>query len=276
MQTQTFSVRHHAALDRLVLFEYRLTTRTGLHVGAGKSASLVGSDLPVMRDAAGRPIIPGSSLRGILRAGLEALVGSLRLDRIVQRDTPAEPDGVPAKLATLWRGLGTVDRMFGWVAPSKEQDDRGQAFASRLQISDAVCREDVLIELRDGVAIARETRTAEGGGKFDLEVVPAGTAFHGRIRFKNPAHHELGLLAQALVMLDQGVLLLGGKTARGLGWMQVEVSKPRDLTAVAMLDLAARPAPGTDAFGPVEERLRHHLDQVVELVGQAAAEPRDP
>ena len=41
-------VRHHAALERLMLFDYRVTCQTGLHIGAGKSVDFAGSDLPVL------------------------------------------------------------------------------------------------------------------------------------------------------------------------------------------------------------------------------------
>src|ERR671933_1716653 len=45
---------------------------TGLHIGAGKgSLEIGGADNPVVKDAFGRPYIPGSSLRGKLRSLLE-------------------------------------------------------------------------------------------------------------------------------------------------------------------------------------------------------------
>ena len=45
--------------------EGELHCETGLHVGAGKGSLEIGSsDNPVIKDAFGRPYIPGSSLRG--------------------------------------------------------------------------------------------------------------------------------------------------------------------------------------------------------------------
>lgn len=41
-----------------------LTTVTALHIGVGRSTEPIGSDLPVLKDALGRPLIPGSSLKG--------------------------------------------------------------------------------------------------------------------------------------------------------------------------------------------------------------------
>jgi CRISPR-associated protein Csm3 len=53
--------------------EGMLTTRTALHIGAGGGGDLLGTDLPVVRDGSGRPYIPGSSLKGVLRSAAEAL-----------------------------------------------------------------------------------------------------------------------------------------------------------------------------------------------------------
>lgn len=255
-------IRHHASFERLVLFDYRLTCRTGLHIGAGKSADLVGSDLPVLRDASGRPLVPGSSLRGILRSGLEALSQEIDFSAFGSETGGTPVKSAPRHLSEMWGKLDTIQRMFGYTAKdNEEKKEVGAAFGSRLQISDAVCSTDAPVELRDGVGIARETRTAAGGAKFDLEVVPAGTTFLGHIRFKNPLDYELGMLAQALWMLDQGMLLLGGKTARGLGWVQVEVTTPRNLDARSILFQGARLADpsGSKEFGPVDEKLREYL-----------------
>src|SRR5262245_38240932 len=118
-------VRHHAALERIVLFDFRLTCQTGLHIGAGKSVDFAGSDLPVVRDASGRPFIPGSSLRGVIRAGIESFCFSLGLNTL-HRKTPQEvPEGVPQSLAEGWRDLDLVKRLFGSVVDEKKDAARG-------------------------------------------------------------------------------------------------------------------------------------------------------
>jgi CRISPR-associated RAMP protein (TIGR02581 family) len=238
----------HSRLERLVMFELRLSCRTGLHIGAGKSSDLVGSDLPVMRDADGRPIIPGSSLRGRLRAALTSLAQTLELDRSLgEKLAPTVSPTGEGKLAQTERlerwwhagSVGTeslfVERLFGRVA----QRSKDVSYASRVQISDLRWvgeEEAIAVELRDGVAIDRETRTVAGRStKYDHEVVPAGSRFAGRVRLLNPTEEELGLVAQGLWMLDQGLALLGGKSARGLGWVQVEVTPPVDRSAREIL-----------------------------------------
>ncbi|MBL8223678.1 MAG: type III-A CRISPR-associated RAMP protein Csm3, partial [Bryobacterales bacterium] len=62
-------------LGKLIL-EADLSCDTGLHIGAGKgSLEIGGADNPVVKDAFGRPYVPGSSLRGKLRSLLEQSAG---------------------------------------------------------------------------------------------------------------------------------------------------------------------------------------------------------
>jgi CRISPR/Cas system CSM-associated protein Csm3 (group 7 of RAMP superfamily) len=49
-----------------------LTTVTALHINAGRSTEPIGSDLPVIKDALGRPLIPGASFKGALRSPLHS------------------------------------------------------------------------------------------------------------------------------------------------------------------------------------------------------------
>jgi CRISPR-associated RAMP protein (TIGR02581 family) len=264
-------IRHHACLEKIVLFHYRLTCRTGLHIGAGKSADLVGSDLPVMRDASGRPLVPGSSLRGVLRAGIESFCESLGLNQSFR--AAAESEDLPAELVAGWNALKVTERLFGAAAERRD----GFSYGSRLQISDCLCHQAVVVELRDGVGINRETRTAAQAVKFDLEVVPAGTRFLGQIRFKNPEGYELGLLAQALWMLDAGLLLLGGKSSRGLGWVQVEVSAAQEIEAREILERKMRPVstPEPD-FGPIEDRLGAYLRDLEDFAERVTGRASSP
>lgn len=266
MDRRDFRPRLHSRLERIVLFDLALTCRTGLHIGAGKSSDFAGSDLPVIRDASGRPLVPGSSLRGVLRSSIESFCAALRLSRDAI-DPGEETDGLGTDLVAAWRDLSLAQRLFGAAADAPG----GFSYASRLQISDAVSEGEVAVELRDGVGIDRDRRTAAQAVKFDLEVVPAGTRFQGSIRFKNPADFELGLLAQSLWMLDAGLILLGGKSARGLGWVSVEVTSPRVVDARALLDRAT----GVEidpVFGSVEEKLGPYLATLQGLAATTVAD----
>ncbi|MCS6862323.1 MAG: RAMP superfamily CRISPR-associated protein, partial [Abditibacteriales bacterium] len=58
-----------------------LTAQTALRIGAGRATGVTGTDLPVVRDATGKPYIPGSSFKGALRAYVESLVRSVNPSR---------------------------------------------------------------------------------------------------------------------------------------------------------------------------------------------------
>lgn len=56
-------------------FSGTLTLETALHIGTGQIATL--TDSPILRDAAGQPFIPGSSLKGAFRAAVARVVPNL-------------------------------------------------------------------------------------------------------------------------------------------------------------------------------------------------------
>src|ERR1700739_3170688 len=91
-------------IGKLIL-EGELRCETGLHVGAGKgSLEIGGSDNPVGKDAFGRTYIPGSSLRGKIRALLEQSTGM----------------AVPAELVYLSRRKGQEVRIHQSDRPDDE------------------------------------------------------------------------------------------------------------------------------------------------------------
>ena len=66
--------------SRLIL-EGEVETLTAIRIGAGRSTSPISSDLPVVRDAANRPYIPGSSFKGVLRSYIESIMRSFKDDK---------------------------------------------------------------------------------------------------------------------------------------------------------------------------------------------------
>jgi CRISPR/Cas system CSM-associated protein Csm3 (group 7 of RAMP superfamily) len=74
-----------------------------------------------------------------------------------------------------------------------------------------------LTEVRDGVAIDRDTGTAVDQRKFDYEVVPSLTAFRLYLTAENLAPQDEAVLALGLLEMVNGAVPIGGKTTRGLG-----------------------------------------------------------
>jgi CRISPR-associated RAMP protein (TIGR02581 family) len=224
--------------------EGRLRALTALRVGAGRALAPIGTDLPVVRDALGAPYIPGSSLKGPLRAEVERLVRAVRPARACNPTGPerdwcvspermralreaslAQPTGSGAAVlvddAALTRDLLAetcwVCRVFGspWLA-------------SRVQVADLPVDDASWFgqfQIRDGVTIDRDTETVSGGKKYDYEVVPAGTEFRCRLRADTDDPRLLGMLALGLRELEQGRLSIGGARSRGLGRVELLVER---------------------------------------------------
>lgn len=200
-------------LTRRVRLTGVLTAHAGLHM-AGAATSL---DQPVVRDADGHPYLPGSSLRGALRATLEALLRGVD-DRAaglwVAPDDDPDADDCPSR------------RLFGSAT---------QPGCVRLPDAWALDRDGApAIERREALRVDSATGSAVPGSDQGFEAIPAGTRFHLEVFADNLADWELGLLVCALTQLDEGFVALGGRTARGLGrvgieWTHLLDFEPREL-----------------------------------------------
>ncbi len=216
-------------IGKLVL-DGELHCETGLHIGAGKgSLEIGGADNPVVKDAFGRPYIPGSSLRGKLRSLLERASGlavpselvylSRRKGQEVRIHQGDRPDD---EICVLFgRNPGRVERVVG------EPIEGASATPARLTVYDAPLDpdsitppmrenlDDELTEVKSENAIDRITSQAN---PRTLERVPAGARF--RVRFLLDVLCEedkplLALLVQGLRLLEDDAL--GGGGSRGSG-----------------------------------------------------------
>lgn len=84
-----------------IIIKGDIRTLTGLHIGGSKSAYEVGGvDLNVVKDAAGRPYIPGSSLKGKLRS----LLG--------KKEGKALPDDDPDYIKEIFGAFKIATRLY--------------------------------------------------------------------------------------------------------------------------------------------------------------------
>jgi CRISPR-associated RAMP protein (TIGR02581 family) len=72
-------------------------------------------------------------------------------------------------------------------------------------------------QIRDGVAIDRDSETAKPGLKYDFEVVPAMTVFGMRLVLENATEEDLQLISIGLSEFVNGFGGVGGLRSRGLG-----------------------------------------------------------
>jgi CRISPR-associated protein Csm3 len=216
-------------IGKLIL-EGDLYCETGLHIGAGKgSLEIGGADNPVIKDAFGRPYVPGSSLRGKVRSLLEQSCGAAvpaelvylskrkgQEVRIHQSDRPGD------EICLLFgRNPGRMERVGG------DSLESSTSTPARLTVYDAPLDpdsispqmrenlDDELTEVKSENAIDRITSQAN---PRTLERVPAGSRFHVRFVLDVLCEEDKGLLRkllEGLRLLEDDAL--GGGGSRGSG-----------------------------------------------------------
>jgi CRISPR-associated protein Csm3 len=216
-------------IGKLIL-EGEMHCETGLHVGAGKgSLEIGGADNPVVKDAHGRPYVPGSTLRGRLRALLEQATGmavpaelvfiSKRRGQEVRIHQSDRPDD---EICILFgRNPGRMEKVGGGDI------EGSHATPARLSVFDAPLvqgsitpqmrenLDDELTEVKSENAIDRITSQAN---PRTLERVPAGARFRVRMVLDILCPEDAGLpglVVQGLRLLEDDTL--GGGGSRGSG-----------------------------------------------------------
>jgi CRISPR/Cas system CSM-associated protein Csm3 (group 7 of RAMP superfamily) len=174
--------------------------------------------------AGGRSIyLPGSSLKGAIRAHAERIVRTVGKDRrdpnnsdILWANDPLSDkyDYLDKKSAPeIYKLSSFTDQMFG-----------NTSIASRVRIEDAYPDKStpLKIEERNGVAIDRVFGSV-AVGPFNYQVCTAGE-FHTKIHLKNFTLAQLGLIGLVLRDLNDGWFGLGFAKSRGLGTVQVKLN----------------------------------------------------
>ncbi len=216
-------------IGKLIL-EGEMQCETGLHVGAGKgSLEIGGADNPVVKDAQGRPYVPGSSLRGRIRALLEQATGMAVPSELVYI---SKRKGQEVRIHQSDRPDDEICLLFG-RSPGRAEKAAGgdesvaQATPARLSVFDAPLiagsitpqmrenLDDELTEVKSENAIDRITSQAN---PRTLERVPAGARFKIRMVLDLLCAEDSvlpALLVQGLRLLEDDAL--GGGGSRGNG-----------------------------------------------------------
>jgi CRISPR-associated RAMP protein (TIGR02581 family) len=210
-----------------------LWTVTALRISAGRSVEPIGSDLPVIKDALGQPLIPGSSFKGALRSRLESFLRGVLGDNrhlvanpanenewsITSSEIRSLKDSFPSDYdltEQIINKTDTISLLFGspWLA-------------SKFQVRDLTVHDPEnywfgQYQERDGVSIDRDTETAADGKLYDFQVVPPSTPFEFKAIVENAEPWQLGMLAIGLHQFETEQVPLGGGRSRGLGVVRLE------------------------------------------------------
>ncbi len=177
--------------------------------------------------AGGKSIyLPGSSLKGAIRAHAERIVRTVGSDRNpnnpsklwasnpLNRDSYDYLKPFEGKAPDIYKHSSFTDQLFG-----------STEIASRLRIEDAypADRSKLRIEERNGVAIDRVFGSV-AVGPFNFQVCTAGE-FQTKIHLKNFSLEQLGLIGLVLRDLNDGWFGLGFAKSRGLGIVEARLDK---------------------------------------------------
>jgi len=239
-QTTRQEFQNRYELRNRYVFTGRLVMQTALHIGGGK-VTLSNSDSPVVLTPEEIPFIPGSSFKGALRSTVEKLVPSLPataglsscglIDLSDEAIQEAKKNNTKICPTVRQRDIAQERRDKPgreWEVTEKAIDDLcntchlfGSPFAAaRLNVSDLYMpREEWsgIIQVRDGVAIDRDSETAKDRLKYDFEVVPASAVFNLEITLENATPQDLQIICVGLSEFVHGFGAIGGKRSRGLG-----------------------------------------------------------
>ncbi len=203
-----------------------LVFETAWRIGSGREGDTM-SDLGVILDPSGQPVLPGSSLKGRLRSTCETLAHALNLTACLL-DHRASGVSCTSDVQYYRRVLTDYQRVLSGGLAQRLQWIRDNTcdvcklfgspvMAGRLRVGDGELQDWAnVVQVRDGVVIDRDSQTAVDGLKYNYEVVPSGSRFHLTIDLDNPTDPDLALLGAALFEWHAGSTL-GGFTSRGLG-----------------------------------------------------------
>ncbi len=214
---------------------------TAFHIGSGKEGELA-SNMGVLKDSDGFPLLPGSTLKGNFRSlcervaphlGMSACLLDSRLSgtRCVSDENyrleEIYDDRSKEKMKRYeqFHSLESEDLKLNWLG--KNVCDVCNLFGSPLKASRIFFSDGELLEwartvqVRDGVCIDRDSETARPKAKYNFEVIPRGAVFSIIIDIDNPNDNELALIGAALAEWEMG-FRIGGFTSRGLGWVRLE------------------------------------------------------
>ena len=166
-----------------VYYQLNIRLASPLSVGSGESES---TDHDVFVDGNGNPIIPATSLAGVLRAYI---------------------------------GGDTAVALFGDLAKTESEKSK----SSNIRVYDARCTKGGKDYITNRDFVKLENKVAVKGAKFDCQVVETGAEFVAYCELLDCAFEPV--LESALAALNKGEILLGSKTTRGFGRVKISVKK---------------------------------------------------
>lgn len=218
-----------------------------LHIGVsddGTNPVLV--DSAVIKDSNNLPLIPASSLKGVLRSTLESILsnkskknqwcscnilsdnendGQVNCNSIIKeiKESKTSSNLSQKELAEkIYENSCFTCKLFG-----------NKYMSGRVIIRDMNCLdEEIITERRDGVGIDRDSNTAYRGAKYGYEIVPSDTRFDFYLTGENLDEKEKKLVEFLIRLLEEGEISIGGKTSSGLGQIELKITNKKEISTI--------------------------------------------
>lgn len=222
-----------------LIFTAQIVAVTGLSIGGSKTdVEIGGIDNNVIKDAAGVPYIPGSSVKGKMRSLLEKSLGKTEVCKCSQRDCPV--CNIFGTAASSNKNIQSLQDIVDKVERIKyaSSNKNIESLPTRLYVRDAKLNAETrkLMEEKEGPFSELELTYTEGKweNKIErltskakhprqMERVPAGSRFDFNMVFNllDPDDTEfLKPTIAAMRLLEDDYL--GGNGSRGYGRIQFE------------------------------------------------------
>jgi len=227
-------------IHNIMKLKVKITPQTPLLVSSGKTIDVTRPDMEFFRvnTPEGESLyIPGSSIKGVLRAGLEAILGESTKHKSnicctsekmchENREKRDSRNKVPySRHCPVCRLFGSGDLAsrlefsdifpFHLDAPAAEKTEKIEKLAK-------------MISSRTGIQIDRKTGKTKGGALFEYEILGGGELF-GEFTFTNYELYQPGLLFMLFSLANEGFLRFGHSKSRGLGVLNLTIESMKIL-----------------------------------------------
>lgn len=206
-------------LEKRLIFNGTIEAVTPLHIGSGKpEVEIEQVEMPVLTDPNGQPYIPGSSLKGRVRAEAERIAR----EKGMEVCTPPDVKNMCGSRKSNVDEFCICCKIFGTAGKI--------SVASKVKFRDAfpLGTVETLLE-RTGTAIDRKKGSVYRGALYTVQAVPVGTRFGLEIVAENLSDEELRLLLAALKSVEDSAL--GGSSTRGFGKVRFNMESVKERTA---------------------------------------------
>lgn len=217
-------MQYQTAFQKKVRITGLLIFETAFHIGSGAEGELA-TDMGVLKDPRGWPVLPGSTLKGNFRNTAEKLachldLSACMLDAALSGEKCIGDQGYFMKVNEEFKKKKNEAEKIEWL--SNHMCNVCRLFGSPLHgghifFSDGALRKwQGGYQIRDGVVIDRDSGTARPRLKYDFEITGEGTAYDILIEMENPGENDLALVSAVLSEWERG-FRIGGFKSRGLG-----------------------------------------------------------